>query len=316
MIGTLLIALAAGAASAVMFASTGSGVMTALVLALLAPVPLLVAAIAWGRLCAVIGGLVATACVLAIFGFDRALAFAASVTLPAWWLGHLVLLGRPTTSPSGQDGIEWYPPGNILLWIAVIAALIAAFSFGTDMTATNQGLRRLLSRVLSNTVTSTDAVDIPRLVEILVFMAPPMAAVIMTTILSLNVLAAAKITAISGRLMRPWPRLRDTKLPLMTLPALFAIIAFCFPGGLIGMLARIAAAALLTAYALTGFAVLHTLTLPLRTRPLWLGLAYALMLTFIWPIPMLAMIVLGLADAAFDLRHRYGPRQPPPLPVP
>lgn len=316
MIGPLLIALAAGAASAVMFASTASGAMTSLVLALLAPVPLMVAGIAWGRTCAAIGGLAATACVLALLGFDRGLVFATSVTLPAWWLGHLVLLGRPTTAPSGHDSVEWYPAGNILLWIAVIAAVIVAFSFGTDMSATNQGMRRLLTRVLANTVTAPDAVDIPRLVELLVFMAPPIAAMIMTTILTLNVLTAAKITAISGRLMRPWPRLRDTKLPLMTIPALCAIIGFCFLDGLVGLSARIAAAALMTAYALTGLAVLHTLTLPMRTRPLWLGLAYALLLTFIWPVPMLAMIALGLADAAFDLRRRFGPRQPPPLPVP
>ncbi|MGJ5207460.1 hypothetical protein [Bradyrhizobium sp. HKCCYLR20261] len=315
MIAQILIALAAGAASAVMFASTMSGVMMSIVLALFAPVPLLVAGITWGRLCAVIGGLFATACVLAAFSFTRAEIFAISVALPAWWLGHLILLGRATTGPSGQDFVEWYPAGHILLWIAVIAALIIAFAFGTDATATNQSFRRMLERVLARTG-APDGVDIPRLLDLLVFLAPMMVAMIMTTVLALNVVIAAKITAISGRLMRPWPRLRETKLPVMTLPALFAIIAFCFPDGLIGLLARIAAAALLTAYALTGFAVLHTLTLPLRTRPLWLGLAYALMLTFIWPIPVFAMVALGLADAAFDLRHRFGPRQPPPLPVP
>ncbi|CCD91924.1 conserved membrane hypothetical protein [Bradyrhizobium sp. ORS 375] len=315
MIGTLLIALAAGAASAVMFASTVSGVMLSLVLALFAPVPLMVAGIAWGRLCAAIGGLFATACVLAVFSFSRAEIFAISVALPAWWLGHLVLLGRTMAGPSGQDTVEWYPPGNILLWVAVIAGLIVAFAFGTDVSATNQSFRRLLERVLARTGTP-EGVDIPRLLELLVFMAPLMVAMIMTTILTLNVVIAAKITAISGRLMRPWPRLRETKLPLMTLPALFAIIAFCFPEGLVGLLARIAAAALLTAYALTGLAVLHTLTLPMRTRPLWLGLAYALIPTFIWPLPVLAMVALGLADAAFDLRHRFGPRRPPPLPVP
>ena len=313
MIGLFLIALAAGAASALMFASPMSGAAMSILLALFAPVPLIVVGISWGRLCAAIGGVAAMAAVLAIFGADRGVAFAVTIALPAWWLGHLVLLGRPMTEP--QDGVEWYPPGSILLWIAAIATLIVAFAFGTDVSATNDDLRRLLSRVFTSAV-PPDTVDIPRLVEFFLIVAPPLAAMIMTTILALSVVIAAKITAISGRLMRPWPRLRDTKLPPMTLAALCAIIAFCFPGGVVGLLARIAAAALLTAYALTGLAVLHTLTLPLRTRPLWLGLTYALMLTFIWPLPMLAMIALGIADAAFDLRHRFGPRQPPPLPVP
>ncbi|GLH81578.1 membrane protein [Bradyrhizobium sp. SSBR45G] len=315
MIGSLLIAIAAGAASAVMFASTMSGVMMSLVLASFAPVPLMVAAIAWGRLCAAIGGLAATACVFMIFGAARGELFALAVALPAWWLGHLVLLGRPVSDPAGHAGTEWYPTDNILLWIAMLAALTVAIFLGTDMSQLEQGMRQLLPRALAQAGVS-DAVDVQRLVELTVFLAPPMMTIIMTVVLSVNLAVAAKITSISGRLIRPWPRLRDTKLPLMTIPALVAIIGLCFMSEPVGLLARMTAAALLTAYALTGFAVLHTLTLLMRTRPLWLGLAYAPLLTFVWPLPMLAMTVLGLADAAFDLRHRFGPRQPPPLPVP
>ena len=44
------------------------------------------------------------------------------------------------------------------------------------------------------------------------------------------------------------------------------------PAGLLAMLAQIVTAALMMAYALTGFAVLHTLTLALKSRALWLGL--------------------------------------------
>jgi mannose/fructose/N-acetylgalactosamine-specific phosphotransferase system component IIC len=69
------------------------------------------------------------------------------------------------------------------------------------------------------------------------------------------------------------------------------------------------------AYALTGFAVLHTLTLTLRSRAFWLGSTYALVVVFGWPV--LAMAVLGLADAMFGFRQRYlRQQQPPPLPAP
>jgi hypothetical protein len=100
----------------------------------------------------------------------------------------------------------------------------------------------------------------------------------------------------------------------MTLAALFAAIGFCFAGGLVAILAVIVTSTLLMAYALTGFAVLHTLTLALRSRPFWLGSTYALVMMFFWPL--LAMVVLGLADAAFGLRQRFWRRQPPPLPIP
>ena len=68
------------------------------------------------------------------------------------------------------------------------------------------------------------------------------------------------------------------------------------------------------AYAFTGFAVLHTLTMALKSRAFWLGSAYAVVVLFMWPV--LAMVVLGLADAVFGFRARYLRSRPPPLPAP
>ncbi len=79
------------------------------------------------------------------------------------------------------------------------------------------------------------------------------------------------------------------------------------------MPSQIVAAALLAGYALTGFAVLHTLTLALRSRAVWLGCTYAIVVVFVWPV--LAMVVLGLADALFGFRDRFTHTRPPPLPA-
>src|SRR6266567_4979075 len=62
-----LIALAAGAASALMFASIISGALISLVLFYLAPLPLMVAAIGWGPLGAAIGGIAAAIGLSALF---------------------------------------------------------------------------------------------------------------------------------------------------------------------------------------------------------------------------------------------------------
>jgi hypothetical protein len=131
--------------------------------------------------------------------------------------------------------------------------------------------------------------------------------------LTLNLWLAAKITATSGRLHRPWPDLKTAALPAMTLAALSLALALCFTGGLFAMLGQIASAALLMAYALIGFAVLHTLTLAMKSRALWLGGTYAVVLVFGWPV--LAMVGLGLADAVFGFRRRYLQRRTPPAPV-
>jgi len=62
-------------------------------------------------------------------------------------------------------------------------------------------------------------------------------------------------------LHRPWPDLKSTALPMMTIAALVAAVACCFSGGLLAILAQVVTAGLSIAYAMTGFAVLHTLTL-------------------------------------------------------
>src|ERR1700733_10282519 len=131
MIMPLLIALAAGSASALMFASIISGALVSLLLFYLAPLPLMVAGLGWGPLSATIGGISAALGLGAIFSLPYCLAFVLTVALPAWWLGHLALLGRPiTTGVSAGNGaappapvMEWYPIGRILLWTAGFAAL-------------------------------------------------------------------------------------------------------------------------------------------------------------------------------------------------
>jgi hypothetical protein len=323
MIAILFMALAAGCTSALMFASIISGALLSLLLCYLAPLPLLVAALGWGPACAAIGGLAAAAGLAAMFGFAYGAAFAITVAVPAFWLGHLALLGRPIAlgaaspgSPAAvNDDLEWYPVGRILLWIAGFATLstiAALLTLGSDAASITNVLRRGLLRLFEPRETPLSD-DAEHWVDALVSLAPAAGVSVALMTLTLNLWLSAKITATSGQLRRPWPDLRGTALPPMTLPALFIAIAFCFTGGLLAMLAQIATAALMMAYALIGFAVLHMLTTPMKSRAFWLGTTYAVVVVFGWPI--LALVALGLADALFDIRRRYQRGKPPPLPV-
>jgi hypothetical protein len=323
MIATLLIALAAGCASALMFASIISGALISLLLFYLAPLPLMVAALGWGPLSATIGGIAAASGLGAIFGLAYCIAFVVTVAVPAWWLGHLALLGRPIEMKGSPDNgaspvapaLEWYPVGRILLWISGFAALTtvaALLTLGTDAEAITGTLRRGLLRLLDLRDTTPKA-ETEQWIDALVAIAPAAAALFAMMTLTLNLWLAAKITATSGRLHRPWPDLKSAALPAMTLAALCVAIAFCFAGGLIAILAQIASAALLMAYTLIGFAVLHTVTLALKSRALWLGCIYAIVVVFSWPV--LAMVILGLSDAVFGIRQRFLQSRPPPLPA-
>jgi hypothetical protein len=323
MIAVLLIALAAGSASALMFASIISGALISLLLFYLAPLPLMVAALGWGPLGAAIGGIAAATGLGAIFGLPYCMAFAITVALPAWWLGHLALLGRPITNgiASGNGALpvaptlEWYPVGRILLWVVAFAALTtmtALLTLGADAATITGTLRRFLLRIVAPPEAASTG-ETEQGIEVLVTIAPAAAAIVAMMTLTLNLWLAAKITATSGRLQRPWPDLRGAAMPPMTLAALSVAIAFCFAGGLPAILAQIVTVALLMAYALTGFAVLHTLTQASKSRALWLSCTYAVVVVFVWPV--VAMVLLGVADAIFGIRQRYLQKRPPPVPA-
>jgi hypothetical protein len=67
------------------------------------------------------------------------------------------------------------------------------------------------------------------------------------------------------------------------------------------------------AYALIGLAVLHTLTLALKTRGVWLTVAYVMLVLLPWTVILL--VALGIADAVFGFRQRFLRGRPPPLPA-
>lgn len=314
----LAIAIAAGCASALMFASISSGALISLLLFYLAPLPLLLAAIGWGPAGAAIGGVLAGGALGLIFSLPYLAAFLLTVALPAWWLGRLAMLGRPMIAPAvagsvtPPDAVEWYPVGRLLLWVAGFATLTtvsALLTLGTDGETITAGLRRGLERIIQMPSSPTEAAQI---IDALAAIAPAAAAIIAMTTLTLNLWLAATVASASGRLRRPWPVLRDVAMPPMTLVALFVALALCFTSGLPALIAQIVTAALMLGYALTGFAVLHTVTLGARSRSIMLGLAYTVVLLFGWPV--IALVALGMADALFGIRQRYAPRRPPPLP--
>jgi hypothetical protein len=139
------------------------------------------------------------------------------------------------------------------------------------------------------------------------------AAGVLTTLVSLVSLAlAAQIVKMSGRLRRPWPNLSSMHFPVYAPALTAAAIAGFFLPGLLGIAAGVLMGSMLTAYAVLGFAVLHAITLGSRGRPFALGGAYVAVLVLGWPA--LIMVLLGLADTAFNLRGRSargrGPSNP------
>ena len=109
MVQILLVAIGAGAAAALLFASVATGSLIATLLFYLASLPILIAAMGWSHLAGLLGALLAATGLGLALGFYFFLAFLFGVGLPAWWLGYLALLGRasrPTDRPAAWSGIR------------------------------------------------------------------------------------------------------------------------------------------------------------------------------------------------------------------
>lgn len=318
MLVEILISLVAGLASAMMFASLASGALISLALFYLAPLPLMVVALGWGSRTGLIGGIAAVIGLGVFISPIYMLAYAGMVALPALWLGHLALLARASDDADAPNGytpsttLDWYPVGRLLVWTAGFAALTttgALLTLGTDEATIKAVMRQSLIHVsdLANQGGLPPNPTRDAVIDALVSIAPAAAALVAMLTLTVNLWLAAKIARTSQLLKRPWPDLRTTELPQPVLAALAIALILCFFGGLTSLVAKIVSAALLLAYGMTGFAVLHTVSQSMAGRSFMLGGLYALTLFIGWPL--LGAIVLGLADAAFGIRRRYWRKQ-------
>ena len=300
MVQIVLVGLGAGAAAALLFASVVSGSITAIFLFYLAPLPIVIAALGWSYIAGLIAAALATAVVAILSGVFF---FAVPViAFGAWWLGYLALLARPATN-GGGGALEWYPVGRLVLWAAAIGTLVVAAAipnFGTDQESLQAALRKTYEHILND----------QSLIDVLVVAVPPAAAVFSTLTNVFNLWLAARIVKISGRLKRPWPDLPAFTLPPLSAGLLAAAIAGSFLPDLLGVLFGTFAASLLMAFAILGFAVLHAITRGLSSRTVVLTGAYAAAIVLGWPV--LAMSMLGLAEAVLNIRGRVARRRGPP----
>jgi hypothetical protein len=308
-----LVGIGAGAAAALLFASVASGSWLSIVLFYLAPLPIMIAGLGWSHWAAMVAVLSATLAVGAVFGSTLFFAFLAGAGIPAWWLSYLALLARPATAGSNGSAsapLEWYPPGRLVAWAALLAALVVVVAipnFGTDAESFRNALHTALLRMFQVTGSEPDAARTDRLVGFLVTAIPPAAAILATITNVLNLWLAARVVNFSGLLKRPWPDLAAMTFPRSMIAALAVAMAVSFAGGLIGVVGAVLSASLMMAYGILGFAVLHAITRDIKTRSFVLGGVYASVAVFGWPI--LALCLLGIAEAAFDLRARAARRR-------
>ena len=306
----ILIGIASGIAAALLFACVASGSLLALLLFYLAPLPLMIAGLGWGHLAALIGAVVAAGCLAAGFDSWFCLMFLLGIGLPAWWLGYLALLARPAAA--ADRTLEWYPIGRLVIWCAILGTLVVVVAipmFGTDANSFQSSLKAAFDRLLRSEPGADAPLSLPgisdpnRVLDFLVAVMPPAAAVVATLASLGNLWLAGKIVTISGRLSRPWPDLKKMQVPRLTAGLLGAGIGLSFLPDLLGIVAGVLACTLLLVYALLGFVIVHITTVGVNGRGFVLAGIYAAVAVFGWPVLLLTL--LGLADNLIDIRGRF-----------
>jgi hypothetical protein len=322
----LIVGLGTGVASALLLAAPiASGSVLALLLLYLSPLPIMLAGLGWSHWAGLIAALVAAAILGALFGVVSFPSFLLGMTMPAWWLGYLALLARPSRE---RSELEWYPTGRIVLWAALLSAAIvtiAVLLVAPDQATIRPVLRKTLDEMASGQVGGAAGIVLSpdersRLLDLFMVLLPPAMAASLVIVNLLNLWLAGRIVLLSARLARPWPAISVISLPRIAPMLLALAVAGTFAPDLIGAPALVGtisaslAAPLLVAHLMVGFAVIHAVTVGANTRAVILAGVYAafLILSPHTSLAPIAIAAVGLAETLFGIRCRVAAKRVPP----
>jgi hypothetical protein len=315
----VIIGAGSGLVAAALFASAATATAIAGVLFYLAPLPLCLAGLGWGGVAAALSALIGTIVVALAFGPAMAAVFAVSIAVPVALLTHLALLSRPVPTAEGQQSaaLEWYPPGRLVGWAALMAGLLAGLLvlfLGYDQDSYRESIREILGhsalKELDRDGTLFTEENIAKISGLIARALPAVFAVLWLIITLFNLWIAGIIVDASGRALRPWPDLHALEIPNAFLLIFAASLAVSFLPGLPGLLATGLAGALLFAYTLQGLAVIHVYTQAMPLRGLLLAILYLAILLLGWIAIVVAII--GLAEPSLGLRQRAARGGQPP----
>ena len=311
---TILLALAAGLISAIVFVSATTGPMlTKFVMFFLTPSTLYLAGLGLGPTGAAIAAGTGATVILLLSNPLTALLYGVSAGLPAFVTTRLALLGR-----DDNGHMEWYPIGRIVMATALFGGAFAALALlmmGNDLDTLTKTMRGVVEQFVKNNLPNmpgkpgvTDA-QIDEITANSMRMLPASLAVVAMSSILFNLWLAGRITLASGRLTRPWPDLSQITLPGIAAFFMLAAIAMTFAGGGAGMFAGTFAGAFTFAFALIGVCVAHVLSRGSPWRNFLLASLYAAIVLYT-PAAALLLAIVGLAETIFHYRTA-GDRGPP-----
>ena len=292
------VALGAGVTSAVLFAVARTGSPAAILLAYLAPLPIMIAGLGFTHAVGAAAALIGGGAIGVALGPAAGVLFLAALGLPAWHLSRLALLGRPLAAqPAGAPAPGWYPIPKLLLNIAAAAAA-PVLVIGIALVWRLGGYDRTVSTLATKLATLLSGETVPEAFPFadIVRLAPVAMAASSVLMLAVNLWLAARSVQLSSLLVRPWPNLPDAlRMPRLAVAAFAALGAASLLPDPYGIAGAVMAAAVGVLFVFEGLAAAHVLTRGLSARIVTLTAIY-LATAFLMPWPLLALALLGCID--------------------
>jgi hypothetical protein len=312
MVNWIAAGICAGLAAAVLQAAVLYPSPLTMVAFYLSALPIFVVALGWGLSATALAGLTGSVAIAAVAGVKPALAFLIGVALPPAILSWLALRSRPADEAppiEGEpqmDGRQWYPEGRLVLWAAGLAAGLTALGIlliAPSAEGFRTTLEGLVTQMLAAMGEEMEGEEVDQLVAMMAVLLPIAAASIWLLATLVNMKLAARMLTAFGRSPRPWARFGALTFPRRAVWLLPLTLAASMLPGIAGIIGSVFAAAMFTAFAIAGLAVLHGLTEGMAARGLLLGALYFALILLNWlllvPLAMLAML-----DMAFRMRVR------------
>lgn len=304
-----LFALGGGALSGACYLSVLSGIPDALILAYLAQFPLILAGLGMGVSASGLAALAAVLLVALIGGLFGAMSFTLFSAAPSLLLTKLALLARPrglekNGEEAQEDGLEWYPPGAMLMWLTGFGALafMAALFAASSQSGGLEGIiREELALTMSQLLGSYDESLRQSVIETVAPFFPSALFVFWLIMMVVNAALAQGILVRWKRNLRPTPDITQVELPNILPIAIAAAGIIALLGeGTSAYAARNLVVIFSVPFFFSGLGVIHALMRRVADSILPLVLFYVFLLFLGWPIFMITG--LGFIDHWMGLR--------------
>lgn len=295
------IILGAGAASAVLYLALLIGSPGAIVLALLAPLPLFLVGLSRGAIPALDACAVAALVVAVTTSIAAATQFLLVNGAPAAWIVYQALRSRQRAG-----GPAWAPPGYLMIQLAGFAALyfLAAALWYAGAEAGLQGeFARLIDAVAVRLAPATGIVADPALIATWATLMPAMIAVWWILVVTANGMLAQSVLRRFDRNLRPSLVMADFELPRGLAVAVGALLLLAFAPDPVGFLARTLAIIALVPFFFLGLALVHAIAARRPGQTFLLLAFYMLLVLLVWPVIMVAGF--GMIEHLARLRRRF-----------